>query len=146
MDRSCDNCTKCCEGHLTATIYGFPMYPGKPCHFMTKTGCGIYSTRPIDPCKGFKCVWKREMKVPLEMKPDIINMIMIDKSVDDISYVYIVPAEEEITLDILDWAVRAVNDGHINNIVYEKNGKYRIISHDPIFINKFNEYAGVAQG
>lgn len=146
IDRNCSGCTKCCEGHLAADIYGYKMYPGRPCNFVSKSGCSIYSVRPPDPCQGFKCVWKSDLKVPKEFKPDIIDMIMIYKSVEDIPYVYIVSADKDISLDVLDWAVKAVNAKEIPNIVYEKNGKFGIISHDTDFINKFNnKNAGVVR-
>ena len=137
MDRSCDGCTKCCEGHLTANIYGYEMGPGKPCFFVTKNGCGIYSSRPHDPCKGFKCVWKMSSAVPLEFKPNLSGIIMIENQIDNMPYVYLVPAGNEITLEILDWAITAVNSGSINNIVYKKDDKARIISRDPAFIDKY---------
>ncbi len=113
------------------------MKPGKPCHFVSKNGCSIYAMRPYNPCKGFKCVWKQTSAVPLEFKPDLIDMIMIDKTIDDIPYVYIVPAGKEISLEILDWAVSAVNAGSIDNIVYTKDDKVRVISRDPTFIDKY---------
>lgn len=113
------------------------MGPGKPCHFVTKNGCGIYSSRPHNPCKGFKCIWKVTSAVPLEFKPDLVGMIMIEGSIGDIPYVYIVPAGKEISLEILDWAVSAVNAGSIDNIVYKKDGKVRVISRDPTFIDKY---------
>lgn len=142
MDRNCDGCTKCCDGHLTANIYGYEMYPGKPCHFVGKNGCSIYAMRPYNPCKGFKCVWKQTSAVPLEFKPDLIDMIMIEKSLDGIPYVLIVPAKNEITLEILDWAVSAVNDGSIDNIVYQKDSNVRVISSNPDFITKCKEQLG----
>jgi hypothetical protein len=137
MDRSCDGCTKCCEGHLTANIYGYEMGPGKPCHFVTKKGCGIYLNRPTDPCKGFKCLWKKNSDVPLEFKPNLSGIIMIENQVDNTPYVYMVSSGKEITLEILDWAVGAVNSGSIDNIAYKKDGKTRIISRDPTFIDKY---------
>ena len=36
--RSCDGCTKCCEGFLPAVIYNKYMYQGRPCHFKKKNG------------------------------------------------------------------------------------------------------------
>jgi len=137
MDRSCDGCTKCCDGHLTAKIYGHEMGPGKPCHFVTKNGCAIYSSRPHDPCKGFKCIWKINPAVPLEFKPNLVDMIMIENQVDNMPFVHIVPAGKEISLEILDWAVSAVNAGSIDSIVYKKDGKERIISRNPAFIDKY---------
>jgi hypothetical protein len=140
MDRSCDGCTKCCDGHLTANIYGYEMGPGKPCHFVSKKGCSIYEMRPYNPCKGFKCIWKQNYAVPLEFKPDLIDTIMIESSIEDIVYVTIVPAGKEISLDILDWAVSAVISEKIEHIVYQKDGKARVISKDPVFIEKYNAH------
>ncbi len=140
MDRSCDGCTKCCEGHLTANIYGYEMGPGKPCHFVTKNGCSIYSNRPYDPCKGFKCVWKQNSIVPVSFKPDVVGMIMINNVLDDIPYVYIVPAGKEISIDVLDWAVSAVISGDVPHIVYHKDTKVRVISQDPVFVDKYYAY------
>lgn len=140
MDRSCDGCTKCCDGHLTANIYGYEMGPGKPCHFVSKKGCSIYEMRPYNPCKGFKCVWKRSYVVPLEFKPDVVGMIIIDNMLEDIPYSQIVPAGKEITLEVLDWAVSAVISGKMNHIVYQKDGGVRIISQDPAFVEKYNAF------
>lgn len=145
MDRSCGGCTKCCEGHLTANIYGYEMYPGKPCNFITKNGCSIYAMRPHNPCKDFKCVWKKNSKIPLEFKPNLVDMIMIETAIDGIPYVYIVSAGKEISLDILDWAVGAVNAGTIDHIVYEKNGKARVISQNSVFVEKYNAYLEIKQ-
>ena len=113
------------------------MGPGKPCHFVSKNGCSIYTMRPYNPCKGFKCVWKKTAGVPIEFKPNLVDMIMIENVIDSIPYVYIVPAGKEISFEILDWAVSAVNDGIIDNIVYKKNDKVRFISRDPAFIEKY---------
>jgi len=75
--------------------------------------------------------------VPLEFKPNLSGIIMIENQIDNMPYVYLVPAGNEITLEILDWAITAVNSGSINNIVYKKDGKARIISRDPEFIDKY---------
>jgi hypothetical protein len=139
IDRKCDGCNKCCQGHLTATIYGFEMYPGKPCHFASKTGCSIYPHRPADPCKGFKCVWKSNVAVPISFKPDEIGMIMIDAVKDGIPYVSIVSAGNEISLEVIDWAVSMVNSGKIENIVYRQKNSIRVISHNKDFVDKFTE-------
>jgi hypothetical protein len=116
------------------------MYPGKPCHFVSKKGCSIYNMRPHNPCKGFKCVWKKTSIVPLEFKPDLVGMIMVESILDDMPYVYIERAGNEISLEILDWAVSAVISGSINHIVYKKDGIERVISQDPVFVEKYNAY------
>lgn len=139
MDRNCDGCTKCCEGHLIANIYGYKMYPGKPCHFVTKNGCSIYSNRPVDPCKGFKCAWKRNSKIPFELKPDSIGLILLDQYLDDIHYISIVSAGSSPSIEIIEWAIQAVNSGDIANIVYRTNGQPKIISHDPDFVKNYKD-------
>ena len=145
MDRSCDGCTKCCEGHLTANIYGYEMYPGKPCHFVSKNGCSIYSSRPYDPCKGFRCVWKQNSAVPDQFKPDIIGIIMINNYLEDTHYIYLASAGSDVTVDVLDWAIAAVNDGKINNIVYQRDNKIKIISQDPDFTVRYKAYLASKQ-
>jgi hypothetical protein len=76
--RACGDCTKCCEGFLTSTIYGHMMYPGKPCHFKTEGKCGIYNNRPYDPCVTFACAWLADMQyeIPEWMKPTLSNVIL----------------------------------------------------------------------
>jgi hypothetical protein len=140
MDRNCDGCTKCCEGHLTANIYGYEVYPGKPCHFVSKKGCSIYLSRPYDPCKGFKCVWKQNPVVPNQFKPDIIGIIMTNNYLEDTPYIFLAPAGKDVTVDILDWAITAVNDGSIKNIVYQKDNKIKIISQDSVFIDRYKAH------
>jgi hypothetical protein len=112
---------------------------------MAKGGCSIYSNRPHNPCKGFKCVWKENRTVPKEFKPNTIDMIMTNGYLDGIHYVHIVPAGQEITVDVLDWAITAVNGGEIKHIVYQKNNKAKIISQDPDFITKYKEHLATSK-
>jgi hypothetical protein len=139
MDRSCDGCTKCCEGHLVANIYGYEMRPGKPCHFITKSGCSIYASRPANPCQKFKCAWKSNPKIPDELKPTITGTILLNKYLNGTHYIQITSAGQDVSLDIIDWAIRAVNAGDVSNVVYQINGQIRIISHDPEFVSNFNQ-------
>lgn len=137
IDRKCDGCNKCCQGYLTATIYGFDMFPGKPCQFVSKTGCSIYPSRPVNPCQVFKCVWKSNAAVPASFKPDELGIMMINANIDGIPYVRIVSAGKEISLEVIDWAVGIVNSRKIENIVYTQNNSTRIISHNKDFVSKF---------
>jgi hypothetical protein len=75
--KPCDKCSKCCEGWLTGTAYGFEFKPGVPCKFITRNGCGIYAARPEDPCKTFRCHWKTNPKMPDWMRPDISGVITL---------------------------------------------------------------------
>lgn len=122
-DRSCDGCTKCCEGWLTATIHGEPMYPGKPCQFVDEgTGCTIYEDRPKDPCKEFLCEWRVNEQIPLEFKPSLSNSIILAKKVRHIDYYNIADAGSEPSSKFLSWLViycMATN----KNVRWEVGGK-----------------------
>ena len=46
--RSCDGCTKCCEGYLAGEIQGKQMGFGKPCFLVEiGKGCNDYENRPV---------------------------------------------------------------------------------------------------
>jgi hypothetical protein len=68
-------------------------------------------------------------------------MIMVELVLEDhIPYVYLQPAGNEVSLEILDWAVSAVVSGNITHIIYKKDGVRRVISQDPVFVEKYNAY------
>lgn len=104
--RSCEGCTKCCEGWLTANIKGEDMYPGKPCQFVDPgVGCTIYKDRPRDPCKMFSCMWKAVPDVPEEFKPSESGIILHRQDVNGISYLNASEAGNEISPVMLSWFV-----------------------------------------
>ncbi len=104
--RSCDGCTKCCEGWLTANIKGEDMYPGKPCQFVDiGVGCTIYKDRPKEPCKNFVCMWKAVDEVPLEFKPSECNVILVRHEIEGIPYLNAVEAGELMNPLVLSWFV-----------------------------------------
>ena len=54
------------------------MFPGNPCQFRTSNGCGIYASRPDDPCKEFICAWlQKDSPLPESMRPDQVGVIVI---------------------------------------------------------------------
>lgn len=104
--RSCDGCTKCCEGWLTANIHGEEMYPGKPCQFVEKgVGCTIYDNRPQDPCKNFMCFWRADGIVPIEFKPSEIGSLITIQRIDDMDYYSLVECGEKLDSKFLSWFV-----------------------------------------
>jgi Fe-S-cluster containining protein len=104
--RSCDGCTKCCEGYLSATIYGEDMYRGKPCQFVDLgTGCTIYKKRPEDPCKTFQCVWRAADFVPEEFSPKSQQVLVTEQKINGIPYLSAIPAGKEISTEMLSWFV-----------------------------------------
>ena len=113
--RSCDECTKCCEGWLAATIHGEDMYPGKPCQFVDPgVGCKIYKDRPKDPCKTFSCMWKVVDDVPEEFKPSQSGIILHHQEVDGIGYLNASEAGSEISPLMLSWFVSYCLSNQVN--------------------------------
>ncbi len=54
------------------------MYPGKPCHHSTGSGCDDYENRPVDPCRHFVCGWRMEgSPLPDWMKPSNAKVIVL---------------------------------------------------------------------
>ena len=75
--RQCLPCTACCDGWLTTKIGESTVRPGQPCPHSTGSGCGIYSTRPENPCRRFICGWIREdSPLPDWMRPSDCGAIV----------------------------------------------------------------------
>lgn len=76
MSRSCDGCTECCKGYVFGEAHGKKFYSGRPCHFMTEKGCGIYESRPDFPCKVFQCGWLDDPEMfPEWLKPSTSKVL-----------------------------------------------------------------------
>lgn len=71
LNKSCGTCTACCSGALAGEAHGHHFYRGRPCFFLTTTGCGIYESRPDTPCKSYKCGYLSEAFFPEWMRPDL---------------------------------------------------------------------------
>lgn len=128
IQRSCGECTKCCEGWLEATIYGNTMHNGKPCFFLDK-GCSIYENRPVDPCRDYSCAWQEEDSIPLWMKPSRSNVIITHKTSGAdgaVSYYQVTEAGGTIESPVLNWIIHwALRNQH--NICYEVAGKHHVM-------------------
>lgn len=104
MERTCDGCTKCCEGWLIATIKGQPMYPGKPCQFVQiGKGCATYSTRPKNPCRTYKCAWLQNETIPEWIAPKTSGVIIAYQKIQDIVYVELTSTGQPVTDEVLTW-------------------------------------------
>ncbi|MBO6658789.1 MAG: hypothetical protein JJ934_17990 [Pseudomonadales bacterium] len=79
-DRSCGDCTACCDGWLKAEINGKKIHPGIGCEHADR-GCGIYETRPVSPCRNFKCQWLLDPNMPEWMKPSRSKVILKGKQI-----------------------------------------------------------------
>lgn len=68
--RTCGECTACCQGWLRAQIFETEISPGNPCPHSTGQGCGTYDTRP-QVCRNYKCLWLgNHTAFPEWMRPD----------------------------------------------------------------------------
>jgi Fe-S-cluster containining protein len=135
--RTCDGCTKCCEGYLPATIKGHSIYPGKPCHFVVLgTGCSIYEDRPERPCKTYECFWKSEVSVPENLKPSITNTIITWGNVTGFRELLLVQAGG-YNREVVDWFAEYVQENNINATWYI--GEQEFFNGSPEYIEKRRE-------
>jgi len=111
--RHCGQCTKCCEGWLSATVYAHQMYPGVPCAYLTNT-CTIYKNRPENPCKAFVCEWLADESIPAYMQPNLSGAIIIKH--DD--HVEMVECDPPMRVQALEWFLTAYISGKYDNISY----------------------------
>jgi len=95
----------CCQGWLKAEINGVILEPGKPCVHALKQGCGIYETRPKNPCASFKCGWLQDQhNLPAHMKPSECGAIVFfDRKWSNRNVITAVPTGIKIPADTLDW-------------------------------------------
>lgn len=106
INRSCNDCTKCCEGWLAGDIRGYKMYPGKNCHFLElNVGCKEYDNRPQEPCRDFECEWLINQDVPLSLKPSIVGSMFVTKYVNSIKYLLLVEAGNKMDSEVLSWGL-----------------------------------------
>lgn len=120
--RFCGDCTKCCEGWLAGEALGHRFYKGKPCHFIaTGKGCSIYAKRPKEPCQTFKCAWLSTTDIPEWMKPSEINTILVFKEVNNIPYMSVIEAGENLDSKVLTWCIIFALQKNMN-LYWEVNG------------------------
>lgn len=124
--RSCDGCVACCEGWLEADIYGYKMYPGRKCQFVSEKNCSIYPNRPKDPCQDFKCVWLTNSEIPHWIKPSLSNVILTLKKVKEIEYIQMKEAGSKVDSNILNWFMQYALSKNLN-ARYEVNGGWNYI-------------------
>jgi len=129
--RSCNGCTKCCEGWLSAEIYGYKMSPSEGgCKFLGHCGCSIYPVRE-QLCKAFQCGWKENCSLHENLKPDICNAIIMNKRIEEYSYVRLIPAGI-IKNYVFEWAEEQARLGkHV--VGYDNDGEFVIYSNDKKF-------------
>jgi hypothetical protein len=129
--RSCNGCSKCCEGWLIARVFNFEISPTNgSCRFLGRVGCGIYPVRDTL-CKNFYCDWIENSSLPENLKPDKCNAIIITKKLETYLYYRIVTAGI-IKKYVYEWAEEQAKQGkHL--VAYDQNGELNIYSNDPLF-------------
>ena len=132
IGRACDGCTKCCEGWLYGTAYGYDFSPYKKCAFLNK-GCSIYPLRPASPCKSFQCQWKANRSLPEWLKPDKSDVIILGKMLKEFKYLFIVPAGKKINTQVYEWAEKYSKENERNNTVISDESNYKIFSQNKLF-------------
>ena len=113
--KSCDGCTKCCEGWLLADINGEQLYPGKPCSSVTEgVGCSIYKDRPVDPCKNFECFWRASKVMPPEFKPSEVGVMVVNQEIEGIPYLMLIEAGNTVPAEVLSWFLQWIFMNQLN--------------------------------
>lgn len=130
QDRTCGTCTVCCEGWLKGNIYGYEMFPGRPCHFKGTNNCTIYNDRPDIPCKKFFCQWLIDYTVPEWLKPNIAKVLITKHSVGDEEAVSIYEAGDILNVNILNYFFLEYIAGKIKNLRYQVNGQWYYVGSD----------------
>lgn len=105
--RKCGECTACCEGWLEGEALGHKFYRGRPCHFLGDGCCSIYSVRPEDPCKSYKCMWLTSNAIPNWMRPDKCGVILTQRSEKGIPYVHATETDRKMDSAVLSWVIQA---------------------------------------
>lgn len=133
LSRACGECTKCCEGWLEGVVHGYRMHRGCNCHFLEKT-CGIYESRPENPCKSYNCAWLLEDVFPGWMKPSLSDVIITKASVrvpsesgmKVVEYYDVIEAGKKIDSSVLNWLLHWALDTGIN-VAYELDGRVHFV-------------------
>lgn len=112
--RSCDGCTKCCEGSLVTVAMGHEIGP-KPCPLVQPgIGCGIGDQRPDSPCKSFLCAWLTDLSIPRGARPDKSGLIPMYRQTSDGETFLFLKRCNEVDPAILSWYVQTASERGMN--------------------------------
>jgi len=98
----------------------------------------IYLTRPKDPCVSFECEWKRNAGIPEWIKPNLSNIIIVQRYVETIPYWGVSEAGKTDKEKIEQW----LNEHHKQtqkNIVLWSDPTSKIFTKDSVFVKKIQE-------
>jgi hypothetical protein len=100
--RECGECTKCCEGWLSAKILNKIISPGNPCDYIKNNSCSIYEDRPIRPCRTFNCSWILT-DLPDEFYPALTGVIPMPNVIEKTKYIFLVNAPNYPSESLIKW-------------------------------------------
>ena len=127
--RTCDGCTKCCQGYLWGEAHGHSFQSGKPCFFVGEKGCSIYEDRPDSPCKSFKCEWLASDYLPMWMRPDLSKVIATRRQYDDGEWLELTESGQKMDSAVLSWVlIWAANNK--KNVRYQIDGGWNWIKNN----------------
>jgi len=155
--RSCEGCTKCCEGWLTADIVFdrkllpllpddgrikdrlvHRMEPGNPCLFVEKDkGCNSYAARPYNPCVQFRCHYLVDKAVPESMKPSKSNVILSVEEIDGEEFIRATEAGKKMEAEHALWVVGLYINNSVN-VCFTVDGRFYYLG-SPKFIKAISE-------
>ena len=121
-NKSCGDCTACCEGWLEGSAHGKPYYPGNPCYFKETTCCSIYKDRPPE-CVAYKCEWLKRDEFPLWMKPHESGILLTEEIKNGIKYFIALETSKEMDISSLNFLLRWAVIGRHNLEYYVRNGR-----------------------
>ena len=130
--RSCNGCTKCCEGYLSAEINEKKVDKNNPCYLVNiGKGCNDYENRPELPCKVFQCEWLVNELIPENLKPSKSNTIILKRYTDQNTYLELIEAGEKLNSEVLTWAIQyALEDNDNSNILWNIDDKKHWLGND----------------
>lgn len=124
--RTCGACTACCQGWLTTNALGHDIYVGKPCPYLSASGCDIHLTRPEEPCRVFFCGWaEANSELPSWMQPNLSGVIVLSERVlwRDFPVDVLVSANNDPNQRILSWFQQRSIEKMLP-FIYQQNGQW----------------------
>ena len=123
MQRECGTCTACCDGWAVATIRGYEMKPGVPCHFRGEGCCTIYAERPVEPCRNFICGWLAPgSPFPGSFRPDQLGVMIVATRWRDLPAYVLKSAGRDPDDELLAW-MQQHSRATGRPFFYEQNGE-----------------------
>jgi len=130
LQRQCLPCTTCCKGWLYAEVNEHILKPGHPCPHSLKQGCGIYESRPKNPCRTYLCSWVvAGSPLPDWMRPDQSGaIVLLSLPWEGELVISAIPVGAEIPPKTLDW-LQAYARKHQRPLIFYtrmvENGEYK---------------------